>query len=335
MSIRGAVPSARMRVDLLREKGIKYISGKWFKKDGEEIINIKAYMYAVPELDIRSLKDITDTIDLFIGVYGDYMGWWPEMKIVKEAKEKAVLEPLAFPLDEYQLMIINRLIYGRDEMMFILTGIGGSGKSTFINIIRQIFGNDSASLSLSDLCNDFMLANGANKRLISSDELDSDDLRNSRIKTLISKQPITVNPKFQCPVDIRWQGSMVFSCNKPPKLDISDSGLLRRICYYCMNKKITNPDPTMKDKVFSHNELVNIVAHALKMDTKDWFLTFFQQDTRKVLMESNNVFKTKADTYEDYKTACFKSNYRPYSIDNWENIHDLFKEWEEEEDLPF
>ena len=319
-----------MRADTMLELGIKYISGKWFNKRGEEIKDIEKYMYHLPQLSIETLKDITEARDLFIIAYGDKGSWWPQMEIVKKAIKTPFEPPLAFPLNVQQLMIINRLIYGRDECMFILTGIGGSGKSTFANIIRQIFGGDVASLNLCDLSNDFMLATGCNKRLIYSDELNTGDIRNNIIKTLVSKQYVTINPKNQTPFTVRWQGSLLFSCNKPPKLDISDSGLLRRIVYYSMNTKIQNPDVSMKDKVFTEEELVNIVSCALGLEADNWFDIYFKNDTRKVLMDSSNVYKCWSHDYDDYKLLCFRGNYRALSQANWEEIHDLFQSWLDE-----
>lgn len=322
-----------MRADTMQELGIKYISGKWFNKAGQEIKNIEKYLYHLPQLSIETLKDINEARDLFIIAYGDMCGWWPEMEIVKKAIKTPFKPPLAFPLNIHQLMIINRLIYGRDETMFILTGIGGSGKSTFANIIRQIFGGDVASLNLCDLSNDFMLATGCNKRLIYSDELNTGDIKGNIIKTLVSKQYVTINPKNQTPFTVRWQGSLLFSCNKPPKLDISDSGLLRRIVYYSMNTKIENPDLSMKDKTFTDDELVNIVSCALGLNTDSWFDVYFKNDTRRVLMSSSNVYKCWAHKYEDYELLCSQGNYRPLSKSNWEEIHDLFQSWLDDMEL--
>lgn len=322
-----------MRADLMKELGIHYISGKWFNKANQEIKDIDKYLYHLPQLSIEGIKDINEARDLFILAYGDKEGWWPQMEIVKKALKTPFKPPLAFPLNIQQLMIINRLINGRDEVMFILTGVGGSGKSTFANIIRQIFGGDVASLNLSDLSNDFMLATGCNKRLIYSDELNTGDIKGNIVKTLVSKQYVTINPKNQQPFTIRWQGNLLFSCNKPPKLDISDSGLLRRIVYYSMNTRIENPDASMKDKVFTENELVNIVSCALGLETDNWFDIYFRDDTRRVLMNSSNVYKNWAHKYEDYDKLCAFGNYRPLSKANWEEIHDLFQSWLDEWDI--
>lgn len=314
------------RAELMHAEKVSFLAGKWFLGN-EEIPNVNRYLYKNPDFLITSSKELEEAKSVFMDVYGNPMGWWPENPIIEEARHVEP-GPLAFPLDNKQLMIINRLLDGKSEYMYILTGIGGSGKSTFGNIVRQIFGNDCASLNLSDLCDGFMLAQGVGKRLIFSDELNTGDLKNNIVKTLISKQCITVNPKYGHTFDARWQGNMLFSCNRPPKLDLSDSGLLRRICYYSMNKKIAHPDPTMKDREYSHSDLVNFVAHALRLETENWFELNFEQDTHEVLMSRNSVHLCNAEIYPLYRSACIAKGYSPFAEDKWQDIHDLFEEWE-------
>lgn len=323
--------TAKDRATMMDLAHVRFLSGKWFLFN-KEIPSINKYLYGNDDFCIESSKELEDAKSVFIDMYGDPFGWWPEAPIIKEAMETQP-GPMAFPLNEKQLMIINRLLYGKEEYMYILTGIGGSGKSTFGNIVKQIFENDFAPLSLDDLSQGFTLAEGVGKRLIFSDELSSDGLRNNSIKTMVSKQALTVNPKYGHTFQVRWQGNMMFSCNKPPKLDISDSGLLRRICYYRMDKRIEHPDPTMKDKVYSHEELVNFVSHALRLDTENWFEINFEQETHKVLMSRNSVHLCDAEQYGLYRSACIAKGYSPFAEDKWQDIHDLFRKWEKQDKL--
>lgn len=319
------------RAELMYRAKVGFLAGKWFLGN-VEIPNVNRYLYKNPDFIITSSKELEEAKSVFMDVYGDPTGWWPENPIIEEARHVEP-GPLAFPLNHKQLMIINRLLDGRSEYMYILTGIGGSGKSTFGNIVRQIFGNDCASLTLSDLSDGFMMAMGVGKRLIFSDELNSGDLKNNIVKMLISKQCVSVNPKYGHTFTVRWQGNLMFNCNKTPKLDISDSGLLRRICYYSMNEKVKNPDPLMKDKVYSHADLVNFVAHALRLDTEHWFEINFEEDTHDVLMSRNSVHLCDAEAYPLYRSACLAKGYSPYAEDKWQDIHDLFEEWDKQKKM--
>lgn len=334
---KGRVVPARAICDKLYNSGIRFISGKWFNGT-TEIKNFTKYLYRIKGLEefIQDSNDTRRVIDTFVEMYGE-SGWWPEMPLLKEAKEYTNIHKLCFPLCRKQLLIIKALLLGIDEVMIILCGVGGSGKSTFANIIKQLFDNDVSSLALSDLSNDFKMAQGANSRLIYADELNSDDLNNGIIKTLVSKQEVTINPKNERPYQSRWQGTMFFSCNTEPYIDLKDSGLIRRIVYYNMNEKIKNPDPTMQKKEYSHDDLVNIAAVALRTDNTNW-KDEFKKETREILRRNNSVYicrdvhvPIKDYPYQYYKEQAMHKGLRTMSEPNFLNIRQVLGEWEDEE----
>lgn len=177
--------------------GIRFISGKWFVPNKGEIKQIDKFL-----LLNGIATDVNDSQrwrDTYVAMYGEN-GLWPEMPIIEEARSTMDQKAeMCYPLNEKQLIIINYLLRHDEEICFILTGVGGSGKSTFGNIICKIFGDDTASLNLSDLSNEFMLATAADKRLIYSTEINSDKLNNGKLKQLFSNEIITYNPKGRTP----------------------------------------------------------------------------------------------------------------------------------------
>lgn len=333
---------SRARADIMRDQGFSWVAGKWFKK-GVEAPETRRELLVNPIYQAAETDDVDKAMAFFIGAYGDPRGKWPEPPIAEEAKaciEKcksshAPLPEMAYPLTQKQLIVLNRLLKGEDEMIFIATGTGGSGKSTFGNICRQVFGDDVAYLNLEELSDDFHLATGVGKRLIYSDELNSDALKNNVVKILASKQDLTINPKFGKPYSIRWQGELMFCTNVPPKLDVSDPGLMRRLCYFYMDKKIANPDPKMQKREYSHDELVAMVAHALAAPTEWWFEVNFAADTHRAVMSVNSVWKTRQvhlyKNYDQYKLACQRAGYKTYAEDKYEAISQVFEEWEEKD----
>lgn len=315
--------TAQEAAGVLHTNGIEFISGKWYYKD-TEILNIDSYLLATGLFSSVSYKD--EAKSYFIQLYGT-TGDWKPLPIIAEAKAQKELKPLCYPLSHKQLVIINYLLRHDEEIFFILTGVGGSGKSTFANIICQIFDNDTASLNLSDLSEDFKLATGVGHRLIYSDELNSDDINGGQLKQLFSNQTITVNPKFEKPFQTRFQSAFFFNCNIAPRLDLCDSGMMRRILYFEMNEKIQNPDPSMNKKTWTRADLVNIVAHALQQDMTNW-KDLFMKETRYYLVKDNSVFRHKEHTdYASYAEACKSEGLRPFSAPKWENIRALLKEW--------
>lgn len=305
---------------------LRFISGKWFI-GSKELKNIQKWIVCKNFCD--NIYELNNVIEMYKIMYGT-SGKWFDLPIVSEAQElinQNKLKKLCYPLSLKQLKIINYLIRHDEEVFFILTGVGGSGKSTFANIICQIFDNDTASLSLSDLSNDFLLASGIDKRLIYSTEINSDDINNGNLKRLFSNEELTINPKHQQPFKARCQSAFFFNCNKNPRLDLCDTGMLRRILYYDMNVKIKNPDPTLNKMVWTHDALVNIVAHALQVDMTNW-KDDFKDETRLNLVKDNSVYRFRtAKNYREYETACLNDRLKPFSKPNWENIRDLLDEW--------
>ena len=307
--------------------------GKWYMKK-QELKDVKRWL-AQNSNAFPTARSITEFIDMFNMKYHDADADWYPLPIIFEAQKQIKeegLKELSFPLCEKQLIIINLLLFHNEERAIILTGVGGSGKSTFANIICQIFDNDRSSCSLSDLSNRFKLETALSHRLIYSDELNSEDLNNGVIKMLISNQHVTVEQKNQVPYDTRCQSSFIWSCNNRPRIDLSDTGMLRRFVYYPMNNKIKNPNPMMKSKKWQHEELVNIVAHALSVDMTDWF-SKFELETHYYLLKDNPVFMYRKlstgepITYCQYAEKCKDNGYKPVANMKWLAITDLIKEW--------
>ncbi len=345
--LKGAPPITHICLKLA-DMDYEFISGKFFC-DGKEIdFNKSLYMNPKIAPFLASCEDVEKIRNTFIDMFGTADKWYP-LPIIEEARKLKELQPLCFPLNEKQLIIIKRILLGQDEKFFILTGVGGSGKSTFANIIKQIFNNDFAALTLEELGNDFKLATAINKRLVYADELNSDDINNGVIKTLVSKQAISVNPKYGKNFDAIFQSTLFFSCNRPPRLDLGDTGMIRRIVYYSMNKKIENPDPLMQKREYTHEDLVNIVAHALRVDTKDWEEKF-KDETRQILKSNNSVWLCRDErhfektTYDEYCDKCKDKNLKPFSEPRWQEVKELLLSWDKEDkkdyeiddkDLPF
>lgn len=319
--------------DLYKNKGLERRCSKWYIK-GTEIKNINQWI-AQDSINFKTPHSVSEFVDMFTMKYHDADADWYPLPIIAEAQKQLRtigLQDLCFPLNTKQLMIINYLLRHDEEYLVILTGVGGSGKSTFANIIRQIFDGDVSSCTISDLGNVFSLEKALQKRLIYSDELSSDDLDSKTLKQCASNQYIQVQQKGQEPYDTRCQSAFLWSCNIRPRIDLTDTGVLRRVLYYSMNDKIKNPDKTLKARKWEREDLVNIVAHALSLDMTDW-IENFQEESRFYLLCDNPVFKFrklmdgKETTYCQFAEKCKEFGYRAVSQGKWVMIMDLIKEW--------
>ena len=328
-------PTVAQRVEAFwlnqKEPKLEWHSGKWFI-GGKEVKDIKRHLVQIPQLQIGNADDLQKIIDYYIILYGKE-DLWPPLPIIAEAQERirsGNVGKMAFPLTEKQLIIIRVLLEAKEERMFIATGKGGTGKSTYLNIIRQIFDNDFSACPLSEMSG-YNLTEALKHRLIASDELSADDLDSRALKTIISRQPVQLNGKFERPIQVIAQSSMFFCCNRCPRVDVDDTGILRRIVYFEMDSVIKNPDPEKQKHIYTHDELVDFVCWALVTDITDWYEKF-KDETRKYIKSNNSVWIFRsAATYADYKERCRDTGLRPYSMPRWEKIKDIFNEWNEEE----
>ena len=305
------------------------VSGKVFNIKTHKELNTNELNKWFVDHGIRNATDVKNAIDDFTLTNIDED--WPELDVVTKAKELGPITEkveLPFPLTKKQIVIINRLLFHpEDEVLFITTGVGQTGKSTFLNIICQLFDNDVARTSISDLSNEFSRAEAVKHRLIASDELAKGDLDNQILKTLASKQPMFVNPKHSTGYNVKTQSALFWCCNKAPRIDATDTGILRRIVFYCRNKVIENPDPSLNKKVYTEEELLLIARRALAFEDDNW-RELFDRETHLTIMKDNSVYICRQfATYSEYRDACNRKGLKAYSEPNWKEIRELFTEW--------
>lgn len=322
----------------------QYISGKLFniktkeeikESDFKKMLFSQALLnggYVTPDGVVIpiALKEIDSIIDnmLILNEEAD----WPELPLVTKARELGPVPlstKLPFPLAKKQFYIINRLLFHpEDEYLFITTGIGGSGKSTFLNLIKQLFNNDFSPATISDLGNEFTKAEAVKHRLICSDELAKGELNNDTLKTIASKQSIFANPKYKTGYMVKTQSALFWCCNHAPKIDATDTGILRRIIFYCKDTPIQNPDPKLNKRVFSQEELLLYLRMALNFEDINYVDKYLIPETHATIMKDNSVYICwDARDYEQYRTMCVAKGLRPFSEPNWVTIRELFEEW--------
>lgn len=324
--------------------GLRFISGKWFDKNDREIRDPKKYLLSFMTtlmrtgenweyIDLADSKQLDSWMDTYVSLYGSG-GKWPESTIISEAREGEATLPLAFPLEEKQLKIIHLLAFRSQEQpfIFIVTGVGGSGKSTFLNIIEQIYEGDVGHASLDDLDNPFQVEEAVKHRAIISSELRGKELDNRIIKQISDRETIQVNPKGRQPYEVQTQSVMIFATNLNPKIDVQDTGILRRIVFYCRNEKIEKPDPKQAKRKYTRDELVNIVRAARDIDMSDCpmgeYPHAFEEETHRVIMNQNSVYIYRdSPDYAAYQRNCRNGGMMPYSEIKWVDIKDTFRSW--------
>ena len=132
---------------------------------------------------------------------------------------------------------IGSIVTGESKTLqkfLVLYGAVGTGKSTVINIIQQLFEGycsvfDAQALGSSS--NAFALEAFRNNPLVAIQH-DGDLSRiedNTRLNSLVSHEMMTVNEKFKSTYANRFKCFLIMGTNKPVKITDGKSGLIRRL----------------------------------------------------------------------------------------------------------
>ena len=139
--------------------------------------------------------------------------------------------------------LLKRNYFGK---FFIFQGDGGTGKSTFQDLIVKLIGeNNRARVGIDKMDQDYYLATVLSKLInIDDDAVDGKVLENTgRFKSLVTGNEITVRQIFREPITFTPFATCMFSCNKLPRILDKTSGLYRRMVIIELNNKIEKPDP--------------------------------------------------------------------------------------------
>lgn len=120
------------------------------------------------------------------------------------------------------------------QKFLVLYGAAGTGKSTVLNIIQQLFDGyystfDSEALGSSS--NVFALESFKSNPLVAIQH-DGNLARietNTRLNSLVSHEMMAVNEKFRSVYSQRFRSFLLMGTNKPVKITDAKSGLIRRI----------------------------------------------------------------------------------------------------------
>ncbi len=139
------------------------------------------------------------------------------------------------------------------EKFVIAKGEGGTGKSTYTNLLHKLVGGDvnASHIGLADFDKDYYLATTVGKLVnIDDDVVDGKILENTgRFKSIISGNVISVRQIYREVIDFKPYITCIFSCNKLPRIMDKTSGLYRRMVLIELNNKVLNPDPLFMNKI--------------------------------------------------------------------------------------
>ncbi len=140
----------------------------------------------------------------------------------------------------------------KQQKFLLLTGAGGTGKSTLIKLIESIIGKDNIShVSLKQLGQRFAAYGIIGKLLNSLADLETGALEDvSLIKKVLGEDPISAEQKGKDAFSTMLYAKMIFSTNELPIiLSEKSNGFYRRLLILSMNRKPTEIDPYLFEKL--------------------------------------------------------------------------------------
>lgn len=273
---------------------------------------------------------------------GDLSAWDKLMSTLYSEEERHKIE-----------WAIGSIVSGEStklQKFMVLYGAAGTGKSTVLNIIQQLFDGycsvfDAKALGSSS--NSFALEAFKNNPLVALQH-DGDLSRiedNTRLNSLVSHELMTVNEKFKSTYSNRFKCFLFMGTNKPVKITDAKSGLIRRLIDVSPSGNKLNPKEyksTVKQVGF---ELGAIAYHCQEvyLDNPGKYddyipLTMLgaSNDFYNFIIDSYHVFKKEDGTtlkaaWEMYKTYCDEAKVAfPFSQRVFkEELRNYFRDFQE------
>lgn len=216
------------------------------------------------------------------------------------------------------------------QKFMVLYGAAGTGKSTILNVIQQLFEGyysvfDAKALGSAN--NSFALEAFKTNPLVAIQH-DGDLSRiedNTRLNSLVSHELMTINEKFKAQYSSRFKCFLFMGTNRPVKITDAKSGLIRRLIDVSPsgNKVSAKEYKTLMKQITF--ELGAIAHHCLEVYKED--PGYYDDYIPKSMMgASNDFYNFIADSY-----SVFKKEDGTTLKAAWE----MYKNYVEEAKVPF
>lgn len=228
--------------------------------------------------------------------------------------------------------VVGYCFYRRNELRkaFILTGDKANGKSTYLDMIKTLLGDENTSaLDLKELSDRFKTAELFGKLANIGDDIGDEFIANPAIfKKLVSGDRVNVEKKGQNPFDFNNYSKFLFSANNIPRIKDKTGAVLDRLIIIPFNASFSvkdkDFDPYIKYKLREQEAieyLINLGLEGLKRVLKN--RKFIVPDkVKKEILEYEEVnnpilgFFKEVDKIENESTKEIYRKYQEYCILN-------------------
>jgi len=234
--------------------------------------------------------------------------------------------------------VIGYVMYRRNELRksFILIGDKANGKSTFLDMIKTMLGDENTTaLDLKELSDKFKTAEAVSKLAIIGDDIGDEFIPNPSIfKKLVSGDRINVERKGKDPFDFNNYSKLLFSANNIPRIKDKSGAVIDRLIIVPFRATFSpddpDYDPDIKYKLRSRESMeymIRIGIEGLKrvLERKRFTVSESVQAELKEYEENNNplllfldedpqmVDQPTSRVYGQYTEFCRGNGFQPIS----------------------
>ena len=236
--------------------------------------------------------------------------------------------------------VIGYCFYRRNELRksFILIGDKSNGKSTYLDMIKTLLGDENTSaLDLKELGDRFKTAEMFGKLANIGDDIGDDFIPNPAVfKKLVSGDRVNVERKGQNPFDFNNYGKLLFSANNIPRIKDKSGAVISRLVIIPFDAQFSvndvDYDPYVKYKLRQPENMEYLIQLGIKglkrvLQNRKFTTSQRVQKELREYEENNNpvllFFKeisiediennpTK-DIYKKYSEFCIANSFQPMS----------------------
>ena len=323
---------------------IKHISGLNRAKRMEVISYLEALLISnTPVSDARYICFANGVLDIKTGQMHDHSpDYVLQNKISYDYDPAAYSEICDQTLDNISCHdpeirdlleeVIGYVMYRRNELRksFILIGDKANGKSTYLDMIKTMLGDENTTaLDLKELSDKFKTAEAVSKLAIIGDDIGDEFIPNPSIfKKLVSGDRINVERKGKDPFDFNNYSKLLFSANNIPRIKDKSGAVIDRLVIIPF-RAVFSPDdpdfdPDIKYKLRSRQCMEYMIRIGIEglnrvLENKRFTVSKKVQQELREYEENNNpllLYLTEDPHVQDEPTSKVYRNYTEFCLTN-------------------
>lgn len=239
---------------------------------------------------------------------------------------------------------IGYCFYRRSELgkAFILTGEKNNGKSTFLDMVKAVLGEENISaLDLKELGDRFSTSMMFGKLANIGDDIGDDFMQGTQVamfKKVVTGNRIKAERKGQDPFEFNPYIKLLFSANDIPRMKDKTGAVLRRLVIIPFNAQFSKDDPEydpfIKYKLIEQSSIEYLIKLGIaglrrvlenqdftRSERVDRQLEEYEEENNPIVAfihdlehgENDIINESTADVYAKYKVFCNAANMQPMS----------------------